>query len=824
MIMSVFFCFVSYLFLSRRERWVSASFRARRRVTHNLFSLSLTLFFSFTLFAPSAHTQGHLEKLETLIPNLETSETLLPTLLSPVIEGVDRVQREQRKKKSPPIDMNADHLDMDKEEGIIKAEGNVHVIQAGFLELRADQAQYHFSSNQITASGNIRLAHRGDLFTSERVVFDVVQQKGSLEQVNINLRGPGGRATAKSVLFRHESEGEDRDFFTLGDVAFTHCECGLDEDLSEQPWHFTSREVEVDRANNQLTAKDVRLYAGHVPVFAFPWWQQPLIPKRKSGFLQPSFRVSGNGFESEIPYYWNIKANQDATLALRSITQRGLMTKLQYRYMDRNFKGQLDTHGIYDTLDEEYRGLTVFEHEHTLGNWKVQSHLEGSRTRDYIHDFSQELVDNRSRRLESHTTLDRIWAQERSYTSFQSGVRWYQDLEKENDDFTVQSLPFALLTDRRILGRDSVSENNFDSARGRWRLDSETRLDNFYQLAGNSAQRFDIAPVIHFQKPIYMGYASAAFGVRETAYLLHGDPEQTGEDQTRTLHRESTLLSLRLDSTLHRSYGTSYQHTLEPTVQYVLNSSTDQSQLPNYDASLRSFTITDIFARNLYSGVDRISEGQWVGYGVTSRLLARNEQNVIQEKGVFTIGQRWAPKGNQGFQEERAFSSVASSLEIKISEQISAATMIGFNPYEEEVESSDTVLSIVFSGTNRDRDDSTQKKEVGRVTLGHHFNNPNAVNNINSDHGLEENGREKVDDLSLDASLRLSDRWLWNQRSDYSLEIGELKSWGAGLVYEHPCWNLNLTGGRELATTTNKHGGTFIGLFINLQGLGGVGI
>ena len=721
-----------------------------------------------------------------------------------------------------PIDMNADRLEMDRKEGTLKAEGDVRIVQTGLLELRADKAEYRYLFKEIEATGHIRLVRKEDIFVSERMVFDIKNQTGTFENAQINLQGPGGIAAAKKVIFRHEEGKRDNDLFTLEESTFTNCECEIGADAPAPPWHFTAKKVEIDREENSVTARNIRLYAGGIPVFAFPWWQQPLLPKPKSGFLQPEFRSGGNGFETEVPYFWSIAPDKDATLALRSLSQRGLMAKLQYRYLGQNFKGQWDVNGLYDTDEERYRGLTVFKHDHNLGKWQLRSHLENSRTRDFINDFEQSLVDKRSRRLESSVALDRIWLRPQGYSRFQSGVRWFQDLEQGNDDYTMQSLPYILLADSRKLGTDP-EENH-------WRLDSETRLDNFYQIVGNASQRIDVAPTIRFRTPLEMGHVSAALGVRETAYLLDGDPNQTNLDRSETLHRESAHLSLRWDGALSKVYGNAYQHTIEPRLQYVVNSSTDQSKLPNYDASLRSFTVTDIFAHNLYSGVDRISDIHWMGYGITSRLLSYDEErNTLAEKGVFTIGQRWAPQDNREYQNGHAFSSVATRLEVNVSDHLSFVNTVGYDPYQKEIESLDSLLSIQWA--NGMNTTNTPERWDGGLTLGHHFNNPELSGQVEVDpsslttlFGLQENSREKVNDLSLDGSLRLSDHWLWKQQTDYSLTSNEFKSWKTGLTYEHQCWSFELTAGRDLATSTSQHGGGFIGFFINLQGLGGVGI
>ncbi|MBF0462872.1 MAG: LPS-assembly protein LptD [Magnetococcales bacterium] len=739
-----------------------------------------------------------------------------------------------REKKSP-VDVDADDLDIDQANRVLTAKGNVRMVQTGLVELRADVAQYRMVDNQVEASGRIHMARQGDLFGAERVMFDMEQQTGTFQKVDVNLRGSGGVITAEKADFR--SEGAGKDFFLLKNTSFTNCVC------DRPPWHITAQEAEIDRANNRITGEDILLYAGDVPVLALPWWRQPLLPKRESGFLTPYFRTGSNGFEVEFPYYWNIAPNADATLALREISRRGVMTNAEYRYMEgKDFKGQLNFSGIYDTMNEAYRGLIVLDHEQPLDQWKLQAHVEESRSRDFINDFEQKLVDPHSRRLDSAVEVNRFWAQDQGYSSVQTGVHWFEDLQQPTDSHTVQNLPFVVLDDSRPIKTLPWSEGKWDPGFGRWRLESETRLDNFYQISGDITQRLDVAPELHFEKPVYVGNISAALGVRETAYLLKGDPDQTGLDRNDALHRESALLALRLDSTLRKLYGTSYLNTLEPSVQYVLNTSSDQSKLPNYDASLRNFTTTDIFAHNLYSGVDRISAAQWVGYSLTSRLMNRTDNNSIWDGSVLTIGQRWAPEGDRAYQDGNAFSSVVSSLEVKLSENVSATASMGFNPYRDALESSDVVLTIALADKEHRR--TEQGTQTDRIQIGHHFTDPNplggpvpagptvtglaGLNGLTGLTGLPasltETSTERAQDLTVDASLRLSDEWIWNQKFDYSLETGGLRSWGTGLVYEHACWSLSLTGGRNLTSTTGGQGGDFIGLFINLRGLGGVGI
>ncbi|MBF0184702.1 MAG: LPS-assembly protein LptD [Magnetococcales bacterium] len=734
-----------------------------------------------------------------------------------------------KKEKNIPVDVEADGLDVDQENRVVSATGNVRLVQTGVMELRADQAQYRINTNQFQAKGKVQLQRRGDLFKAEDLFYDVDKESGSLHKADINLNGPGGLITAEKAEFR--SEGEGRDFIHLTDTTFTNCEC------ANPPWHFTSPAVEIDRASNRITGNDVRLYAGGVPVMAVPWWRQPLLPIRESGFLMPNFRASHNGMELELPYYWNIAPNRDATLAVREMTRRGVMGSGQFRYLEPDFHGQIDVKGLYDTVNEEYRGLALLNHKQKLDDWRLNVHLEGSRTRDFINDFEQKLIDPHSRRLESTATVQRYWSPGDSFTQLQSGVNWYQDLEQKNDDHTVQNLPFFYASDSRVLKNIPMSDESVAMSWGRWRLDSEARLDNFYQLSGDMTQRLELAPTLHFSKAVPVGTASAMIGVRETAYLLNGDPNQTGIDRNETLHRESAMASVRLDSILSRHFSNGMLHTIEPSVQYVTNKVSDQSRLPNYDATLRNFTTTGIFAQNLYSGTDRISDAQWVNYSLRSRLLRHQEEgNTFWDHILLTIGQRWAPEGSREFQDGHAFSSIVSGMEIKINDDISSSLALGYNPYRETVESSDLSFTMALA------DKEHRKMQMGAntefVRLGYHFSDPTVTGSptlgvpnlagwstlTGLPVSLLESSRERVQDMMLNGSTRIHDNWFWNQSATYSLETNGLKSWRTGFVYDHSCWSLLLTGGRDLSNSTKTHSGDFIGVFINLQGLGGVGI
>jgi LPS-assembly protein len=67
--------------------------------------------------------------------------------------------------------------------------------------------------------------------------------------------------------------------------------------------------------------------------------------------------------------------------------------------------------------------------------------------------------------------------------------------------------------------------------------------------------------------------------------------------------------------------GRSLRQTLEPRVVYARTPYKDQSGLPLFDTALKDFNLNAVYAENLYSGVDRVSDANQATVGVTTRWL-----------------------------------------------------------------------------------------------------------------------------------------------------------------------------------------------------------
>jgi LPS-assembly protein len=345
-------------------------------------------------------------------------------------------------------------------------------------------------------------------------------------------------------------------------------------------------------------------------------------------------------------------------------------------------------------------------------------------------------------------------------------------------------------------------------------MESEGRLDNFYQMAGNATQRMDLAPSLRFSQPLPIGQISAALTGRETVYWIFGNPEQApgaNIDDGTMLHREAVLFNTRLDTRLARTYANpemgatfnTFKHTWEPSIQYNLTGSTDQNDLPNYDARLRDLTTSTLFADNFLSGLDRVSEGQRITYRLTSRLLGRYARDGNQEElARFAIGQQWAPEEDREYLQDRAFSDLVMSMTLRLNYWMTANLAARYDPYADAVRTSTAGLAFAGDGGLN-------------IAVDYHVKHTQVTDEL-----LDED----IEDALVRAQIPITENWRWSQRVDYSLRYHTLKSWTSGLGYLHDCWGFEFQVGRELSSETATHSGAFVGVLLSLSGLGSYGI
>lgn len=160
-----------------------------------------------------------------------------------------------------PIRLKADELEYQRESGLLRAVGRVHVEQDG-AHLFADEILYDLNERRLSATGIVEWREGEQTLRAEELTYDTLNRSGSAKQVE--SWSPPWFARSDSVEFQ-------RDKIILKQARFTTCDYPLDE----EHYHLRASRLTI-RPNRFLTARNVRFYIGKVPVFYFPYFYRNL--------------------------------------------------------------------------------------------------------------------------------------------------------------------------------------------------------------------------------------------------------------------------------------------------------------------------------------------------------------------------------------------------------------------------------------------------------------------------------------------------------------------------------------------------------------------
>ena len=297
-----------------------------------------------------------------------------------------------------PVDIFADRIEgyANRE---VSASGNAELRQ-GRVSVNADRLLYIYATDEVQASGGVRLARDGDRMNGTGLRLRVRDNIGQFDRAEyeFSLRRRGGYAPvrARGTADVIELQGDDK--YHLENATLTTCRPGDDD------WYLKVGELDLDMTRDVGTAHGGKLVFMDVPILYLPWADFSLNNQRKTGFLPPSIGSSGkSGVEISVPYYVNLAPNRDLTIAARELSKRGLQMSAQFRYIDQNYSGDARfEHLSNDRVRDISRYAVTFQH-----NQKFSSNLNGYLNinkvsdDDYFRDLSSRI------NITSQTTLPR---------------------------------------------------------------------------------------------------------------------------------------------------------------------------------------------------------------------------------------------------------------------------------------------------------------------------------------------------------------------------------------------------------------------------------
>ena len=734
------------------------------------------------------------------------------------------------------------------------AEGDAELRKIGTV-VNSDRLTYWPLDDELEAEGNVRLQQGEDVISGPKMRLRLEDQVGYFEQPSYQLKhqsltgGKAAKERAESDQYldgarntswwnsgfesprtmnikpgqtswdndtkanppaesrgdaeRLNFEGENQ--FRLLNNTYTTCPVGNND------WYLRTSELKLDYDHEVGNGEDATLYFKDVPILYSPWFSFALNNERKSGFLRPSYGTSSdNGFEFELPYYWNIAPNMDATITPRLMTKRGVQFGNEFRYLNTAFGGLYSGKLTAEYLpgdrlrDNENRyGVSLWHNQTTRNGFTGLINYNKVSDDDYYTDLSSDITSTSQTQLLQQGML-----------TYGGGGWWntsinfqqYQTLQPDADNPVLEQyrmLPQITFNARKpdFYQTDLSFLGQYTNFTIREREQFGTRYPD--------GKRTVLYPQIALPYVTPGWYITPKFGVNYRSYSLTGQASGNPDSMSVSL----PIFSLDSGMTFERAsnwFGRDYTQTLEPRLYYLNIPYKDQSAIPVFDSALADFNFAQIFSENQFSGWDRINNANQLTAALTSRLIEPTSGNEIMRA---MIGQRFYFTKNK----VTLTSATTTSDTDKWDRSDFLAAFSG------------QILPKVYADTAVQYDLNDRRSE--RFSAGLRFQ-PEPGKLLNAAYRYSRDETAPLNQVDVSGQWPISGRWHAVGRLNYSFkDDGTVLSTGgqsgriiesiAGLEYNGGCWIVRGVVRRRALTSEDASTAFYVQL--ELSGLGRIG-
>jgi LPS-assembly protein len=492
---------------------------------------------------------------------------------------------------------------IDSDEGTVSESGATVkgrvIVRQDLRSVAADSVHYDRDTDKITVTGKVDFldpklrvrSDNGSYETSGGATFD---------QANFQLMDRNGRGFARDI------DVDPLGRISLKDVRYTSCPVGNDD------WLLKASKIDLDTQAGEGVGRNVVMRFKDVPIFYTPYISFPLGEDRKSGVLFPSFGHSGsNGYELQVPYYFNLAPNYDLTLTPGELSARGVQLAETFRFLTSNSRGQFDATFLPDdkqrSSDRSYfRFADITDLRPGL---RLDADIAAVSDSNYFVDFAVGSDQTSVTYLERRINLlyyDDAWRIRTQLQNFQT-IDTSVPAVAGDDARPYSRVPRIQASALYPLG-DSNLEFVFDS-----------EAVNFLRKIGPTGLRLNLSPELrwsargpgYFFEPA-IGYDFTQYDLQDAGFGLPSTPTRA-------------LPYARIDTGLvfERDAGSQGQRTqtLEPRVVYSYVPYRNQNELPVFDSGIPDLNLTELFRTNRYVGSDRIGDANQVALALTTRLF-----------------------------------------------------------------------------------------------------------------------------------------------------------------------------------------------------------
>ncbi|MGD2124911.1 MAG: LPS assembly protein LptD [Desulfobacteraceae bacterium] len=657
-----------------------------------------------------------------------------------------------------------------EKEGLYVAEGDVVISREGQV-LSAERAKYNEKTGIVEVSGNVILEANGDLLTGEHAIFNLNTQQGQMSKGRLFIREHHYYISGDSI----EKTGAKT--YRVKNCRLTTCD-------GEKPdWSITGSEVEVT-IEGYGTVKHTVFRIRDFPAFYIPYAIFPVKTKRQTGLLPPRVGYSSrNGVDVEVPFFWAIADQTDATFYERFMDERGFMQGFESRYVA---EGESKGIVLFDILsdkiedkdlsDPEEVDLSPFPRTNETRYWlrsrtdqqlplglRVRFDTDFVSDQDYLKEFQGGLFGYQGRpdlsevfgrpveEIQSPTRRSALrLAHDGESYSLQGLTSYYQRPENPSDDDTPQPLGGLNL---------GILPRSFQDMPLFFRLDTD--YDYIWRDVGQKGHRASFTPGLSY--PMWFGRYLAfepSLSYTGTAQWIDDD---TGDNEHQS--RNAYDLQARLSTILERIFDIDWMHAKEVKHKFFPSLTYEYRVPKDQDKPQPWFEAVDVEGK-----INRIT------LALENLLDARTEDDKgqVQYKqwGTFNLVQGYDIDEARGDedpgQKKKPFEPLIGELDLKLFPYIDLDAEARWDYYDDDFSYADVALGFNVPRSGGRYDHFTIDYEYvkdGTKSLNYSLN-------INLIHGFSAGSSQKRD-LNLDKNI---ERRYW---LDYQSQC-----WGVRVIAE----------------------------------------
>lgn len=649
--------------------------------------------------------------------------------------------------------------------------GDVRVTQ-GNKTILADNVTLHQQENIVVAEGNVNFSDGQIKSVSDRATNNLTTDEMTLENTDYEFLCEPGRGDAVYVSKTGKA------VYEIEDGSITSCPIGDDA------WRLRASSISVDQDEEQATFYNPRFEIQSVPVFYLPYLTVPVGDTRKTGFLYPTVSYgSSDGFEAEVPVYWNLAPNYDLETTFKYMQERGTQLNSKFRYLSDFGSGSIKSEYLPDDKKYEEKGDrwgAQLEHSGIFQqSWLFELDYSKVSDIDYFTDVNSSSIGNR----EDGQLLQEGQATYRSQNWDASVlVRDFQVLT------TTNNLPYRLMPqlEYNYYAPEVMEYLDFD-------MISHVSIFDTDAKGKPSATRVHVEPGITIPVGNTWGTWTTEARLLGTYYQQDLDGVDTGagsdyegleESASRVIpeFRSHAGIVLERDTTIVGNYT----QTLEPQLQYLYVPKEDQSNIGRYDTTLLQTDYYGLFRSRKYSGVDRIASANQVSYGASSRFFddEYKERLNISFGQIFYIDKDTKQNLNDDDSSKNTnYSSWAVEVDFNYDDYLFYHGGVQYDIDTSAMQLANSTIEYRFAGGYIQTNYRYVTKEYIEDTVD--FN----IGSITKD-GISQAG--------LLGAYQISPKWNASAQYFYDLTTEEELEWLARINYKSDCWYIGFTYSNQL--------------------------